>query len=105
MSQGVESNSDFDSDAPIVSVRGRIGTELDVQISELTSVVATRSNVIGDYSHIRSFGQGLSGSEIRKCCLPRCDFDSRQTNVYASFLTPDIQSFMPGVNPVCVDRA
>eukprot|EP01043_Picozoa_sp_COSAG02_P060100 COSAG02_NODE_7785_length_2845_cov_2.299345_1_plen_825_part_01 len=45
------------------------------KVDKLTSVVATRSDLIEDYSHIRSLGEALSGSQVHTCGLANCNFN------------------------------
>eukprot|EP01043_Picozoa_sp_COSAG02_P042509 COSAG02_NODE_3620_length_6462_cov_20.005501_3_plen_1051_part_00 len=52
------------------------GTESDIkQAKDLTSVVATRTDLIEDYAHIRSLGEALSGSKVKTYGLANCKFN------------------------------
>ena len=46
------------------------------KVDKLTSVVATRSDLIEDYSHIRSLGEALSGSRVHTCGLGNCKLNA-----------------------------
>eukprot|EP01047_Picozoa_sp_COSAG01_P022104 COSAG01_NODE_1303_length_10815_cov_14.897938_8_plen_1330_part_00 len=43
---------------------------------DLHNVVASRADLIEDYSHIRSLGETLSGSQVHTCSLANCNFNS-----------------------------
>eukprot|EP01044_Picomonas_judraskeda_P006943 COSAG03_NODE_719_length_6112_cov_89.744553_3_plen_1095_part_00 len=45
------------------------------KVDKLTSVVASRSDLIEDYSHIRSLGEALSGSKVHTYGLANCKFN------------------------------
>ena len=45
------------------------------KVNKLNSVVATRSDLIEDYSHIRSLGEALSGSKVHTYGLANCNFN------------------------------
>eukprot|EP01043_Picozoa_sp_COSAG02_P065220 COSAG02_NODE_9775_length_2114_cov_1.718610_2_plen_563_part_00 len=45
-------------------------------MSELTSVVASRTDLIEDYSHIRSLGEALSGSKVKTYGFANCNFNA-----------------------------
>eukprot|EP01043_Picozoa_sp_COSAG02_P017721 COSAG02_NODE_809_length_16922_cov_11.295013_13_plen_1654_part_00 len=46
-----------------------------IQNDKLTSVVASRTDLIEDYSHIRSLGEAVSGSKLKTYGLANCQFN------------------------------
>eukprot|EP01043_Picozoa_sp_COSAG02_P029576 COSAG02_NODE_1847_length_10681_cov_21.865904_5_plen_992_part_00 len=68
-------NSD-DEDDSVVDIRWLdTGEEDCIETSELTSVVASRADLIEDYSHIRSLGEAFSGSKVHTYGLANCNFN------------------------------
>jgi hypothetical protein len=45
------------------------------KVDKLTSVAASRTDLIEDYSHIRSLGEALTGSKVKTCGLANCKFN------------------------------
>eukprot|EP01043_Picozoa_sp_COSAG02_P018702 COSAG02_NODE_880_length_16242_cov_5.512946_4_plen_381_part_00 len=46
-----------------------------IKTDKLTSVVASRNDLVEDYSHIRSLGEALSGSKVHTYGLANCNFN------------------------------
>ena len=46
-----------------------------IKVDKLTSVVASRTDLIEDYSHIRYLGEALSGSKVQTYSLANCKFN------------------------------
>ena len=45
------------------------------KVDQLTSVVASRTDLIEDYTHIRSLGEALSGSKVQTYGFANCKFN------------------------------
>jgi hypothetical protein len=52
------------------------GTEKNYEVDKLTSVVASRADLIEDYSHIQALGEAISGSQVKQISLAQCKFTS-----------------------------
>ena len=54
---------------------GQFGRRPYIKTDKLTSVVASRTDLIEDYSHIRSLGEALSGSKVQTYGFANCNFN------------------------------
>jgi Ran GTPase-activating protein (RanGAP) involved in mRNA processing and transport len=63
------------------------GREEDCKVDKLTSVVAARTDLIEDYSHVRSFGEAISGSKVHTCGLANCNFNPATLATFVDSIT------------------
>ena len=47
-----------------------------IKVDKLTSVVASRADLIEEYSHIQALGEAISGSQVKQISLAQCQFTS-----------------------------
>jgi hypothetical protein len=71
-----EVTMDPDSDAEVKLRWLDDGSESSyTKATQLTSVVASRTDLIEDYSHVQSLGEALSGSKVKRYGFANCNFN------------------------------
>eukprot|EP01043_Picozoa_sp_COSAG02_P024170 COSAG02_NODE_1312_length_13319_cov_5.355371_5_plen_1065_part_00 len=80
-------NSDAEDDDEVEIRWLDNGEEDDIEMGELTSVVAFRTDLIEDYSHIRSLGEALSGSKVKTYGFANCNFNQVSLATFVDSVT------------------
>ena len=57
------------------------------KVGKLTTVVANRSDLLEDYSHIRTLGEALSASRVRTYGLANCNFNPASLATFVESVT------------------
>eukprot|EP01043_Picozoa_sp_COSAG02_P019160 COSAG02_NODE_915_length_15986_cov_16.498584_4_plen_2230_part_00 len=73
------------------------------KVDKLTSVVATRSDLIEDYSHIKSLGEALSGSKVQTYGLANCKFSPATLTTFVEsvrWAEAAVEAIAIGANPI-----
>eukprot|EP01047_Picozoa_sp_COSAG01_P028039 COSAG01_NODE_1871_length_9009_cov_5.036139_5_plen_1198_part_00 len=79
------------------------GEEENFKVDKLTSVVAARTDLIEDYSHVRSLGEAISGSKVHTCGLANCDFNPVTLATFVDSVTWEtavLEVLAIGANPI-----
>eukprot|EP01047_Picozoa_sp_COSAG01_P042757 COSAG01_NODE_3752_length_5730_cov_10.372580_1_plen_1826_part_01 len=58
-----------------------------IRVEKLTSTIGSRTDLIEDYSHIRSLGEALSNSKVHTCGLANCNFSPISLDTFVESVT------------------
>jgi len=78
------------------------------EVDELTSVVASRTDLIEDYSHIRALGEALSEAKVKQISLADTKFSSSTLTEFVQSVrweTAAVADLNISMNPIGVDGA
>lgn len=85
------------------------GTESeDTKVDKLTSVVASQTDLIEDYSHIQALGEAISEAQVQHISMAQCLFTSATLTTFVQSVcwdTAAVYEVNISMNPIGVDGA
>eukprot|EP01046_Picozoa_sp_COSAG06_P011050 COSAG06_NODE_621_length_13727_cov_26.487893_2_plen_935_part_00 len=79
-----------------------------IKVDKLTSVVASRADLIDEHSHIQALGEAISGSKVKQISLAQCRFNSATLTTFVQSVRWDtavVADLNISMNPIGVDGA